>query len=56
MKQASGAECGDKLGVEGGGFPSVMRMSHRPHGDWASDITAAFIRGGKQFLTNVLHC
>lgn len=21
--------------------PLVMRMSHHPHGDWASDITAA---------------
>lgn len=23
------------------GVPPMMRMSHRPHGDWASDITAA---------------
>ncbi|CAB1452402.1 unnamed protein product [Pleuronectes platessa] len=33
----------------------LMRMSHRPHGDWASDITAALSVERKQFLTKVLH-
>lgn len=41
MKQASGAACvcGYAGVVAGWGCPLLMRMSHRPRGDWASDIT-----------------
>lgn len=43
-------------GGDGGvGVPLVMSMSHRPYGDWASDITVVLSEEESSSPQNVLH-